>query len=61
MMLPFYFEVGKRLAKLSSDTKDLINAINEDDQSLFDKEGRHLKTSHSQFRHEKKTWYFAKS
>ena len=47
------FEVGKRLAKLSSDTKDLINAINEDDQSLFDKQGRHLKTSHSQFGHEK--------
>ena len=52
------FEVGKRLAKLSSDTKDLINAINEDDQSLFDKQGRHLKTSQSKFRHEK-TWYFA--
>ena len=47
------FEVGKRLAKLSSDTKDMINAINEDDQSLFDKQGRHLKTSQSQFRHEK--------
>ena len=47
------FEVGKRLAKLSSDSKDLINAINVDDQSLFDKQGRHLKTSHSQFRHEK--------